>query len=96
MICTVIRLDTGLPFIVNAMLIDNADDGSVSFQLASGLFAGQEPWVVGQPSTYGVPYPPSAVCGAYQRASRDGNTVTFLTRPQDNPCGYALFVGKAF
>lgn len=95
MICTLIRLDTGLPFIVNAMLVENAD-GSVSFQLASGLFAGQSPWLVGEPSTYGVQHPPSSECGAYQRASRDGASVTFLTRPQDNPCGYALFVGKAF
>ena len=93
--CTVIRVDNGQPFIANAELIDNPD-GSVSFQLANGLFAGQTPWEVGHASTYGQRYPDTVECGAYQRATRDGNAVTFLTRPQDIPVGYLLFVGKAY
>jgi len=93
--CTVLRVDTGLPFIENAMLITNAD-GSVSFQLANGLFAGQMPWEVGQPSTYGVRYPDTVECGSYQRATKDGNAITFLTRPQDIPVGYLIFVGQAY
>ena len=95
MICTVLRVDTGLPFITRATLITNAD-GSVSFQLDNGNFAGQEPWLVGQPSTYGLRYPDGPTCGSYQRASLSGNAVTFLTRPQDNPCTYLLGAGMAF
>ena len=39
---TVIRIDTGQPFIADAQLVTNAD-GSVSFQLPDGKFAGQDP-----------------------------------------------------
>lgn len=95
MTVTVLRLDTGLPFITVATLITNTD-GSVSFQLADQTFAGQTPWLVGQPSTYGFRYEDSKECGAYQRATRDGSSVTFLTRPQDIPCTYLLGVGQAY
>lgn len=97
MTCTVVRVDTGQPFIKRAELIVNSD-GSVSFQLDGGLFAGQEPWLTdpGAPSTYGQRYPDMPTCGAYQRATRDGNSVTFLTRPQDVPCVYLLGVGTAY
>lgn len=96
MIGTLVRVDTGLSFVERAELVSNAD-GSVSFLLDNGLYAGQSPWVVGiSPSAYGVRHPDSAVCGAYQRATRTGNAVTFLTRPQDIPCGYLLFLGPTY
>ncbi len=95
MTVTLVRVDNGLPFITRAALITNPD-GSVSFQLDGGLFAGQTPWVVGQPSTYGLRYPDSNEQGAYQRATVNGNTVTFLTRPQDNPCVYLMGQGVAY
>lgn len=95
MICTVVRVDNGLPFIERAELVMN-NDGSVSFKLENGKFAGQEPNQVGQSSQYGVRYRDTDECGAYQRATLTGNTVMFLTRPQDVLCGYLLFVGKAY
>jgi hypothetical protein len=95
MTCAVYRLDTGQPFIERATLITNSD-GSVSFQLDDLNFAGQAPWIVGQPSQYGVRYADGPVCGAYQRASLFGNCVTFLTRPQDNPCAYLVAQGQSF
>lgn len=95
MIVTVVRVDNGQPFIPRATLITNSD-GSVSFQLDGGNFAGQEPWVVGQPSTYGVRYADGPVCGSYQRATVAGQSVTFLTRPQDVPCTYLLGIGTAY
>ncbi len=94
MFCTVIRVDTGQPFIQRAELIAN-EDGSVSFKIGNN-FAGQTPWEVGKPSTYGLRYPDGPINGAYQRATRDGNAITFLTRPQDVPCGYLLFIGQAY
>jgi hypothetical protein len=98
-ICTVVRVDTGQPFIARAEIVVN-EDTSVSFKLVDGAdagkFAGQEPNQVGQPSTYGVRYPNTVECGAYQRASIAGNSVTFQTRPQDIPCGYLIFIGKAY
>lgn len=101
MTVTLVRVDNGQPFINTAQMIANADDGSVSFQVGTAadgkpLWAGQTPFVVGQPSTYGMRYPDSEICGAYQRATQSGNTVTFLTRPQDVPCVYLLGVGKAY
>lgn len=95
MIVTLVRVDNGLPFVQRATMVQNAD-GSTSFQLDGGLFVGQTPWLVGQPSTYGVRYPDSDQQGAYQRGLVSGNTVTFLTRPEDIPCVYLLGQGQAF
>ena len=95
MTCTVLRLDTGQPFIERATLIQNTD-GSVSFQLDDLTYAGQAPWLVGQPSAYGARYADSPTSGAYQRATQNGNQVTFLTRAQDIPCTYLLGIGTAY
>ncbi len=96
MTVTVVRVDTGAAFIERAELVQNPEDGSVSFDLGNGVWAGQMPWEVGKPSQYGVRYPDGTVKGAYQRARQDGNQVVFLTRPQDVPCVYLLGVGQAF
>lgn len=95
MTVTLVRVDTGAPFVARAEMVTN-DDGSVSFDLGGGLWAGQEPNQVGQPSAYGVRYPDGDVKGAYQRAKLQGNQVVFLTRPQDIPCVYLLGIGQAF
>jgi len=69
--CTVVRVDNGLPFIAEAMLEMNAD-GSVSFLLPNGQYAGQSP-----DGGYGVradgPDPQQ-----YQRATLNGSAVTFF------------------
>lgn len=96
MTVTLIRVDNGQPFIERAELVNNPEDGSVSFDLGGHIWAGQMPNIPGQPSQYGVRYPNGDVKGAYQRASVSGNVVTFLTRPEDLPCVYLLGVGKAF
>ncbi len=90
--CAVYRLDTGVPFIADADLVTNGD-GSVSFELPSGGFAGQEP------NAYGVRHDQDPNTGppqAYQRATLTGSCVTFVTRPQDAPQGYLLASGQAF
>ena len=90
-VVTVIRVDTGLPFIASAQLVKNSD-GSVSFAVGNGSYAGQEP------NQYGVRHdqtdgePPKS----YQRATVSGNVVTFLTRPQDQPMVYLMGVGTAY
>jgi len=89
--CAVIRLDTGLPFIPDAILMTNAD-GSVSFETAGG-WAGQEP------NVYGLRHPDQPISqspGAYQRATLSGSTVVFVTRPQDAPMVYLIGQGKAY
>lgn len=95
MIVTLVRVDNGLPFVPRAELVANAD-GSTSFRLENGLFVGQTPWLVNQPSTYGLRYPDSDQQGSYQRALISGNQAVFLTRPQDIPCVYLLGQGQAF
>jgi len=90
--CAVYRVDTGLPFIADATLITNAD-GSVSFLLPNGAWAGQEP------NHYGLRHadqPSDQSPGAYQRATLSGSCVTFVTRPQDAPMGYLLAQGQAY
>jgi hypothetical protein len=91
--CALYRVDTGHPFIADAVLHTN-DDGSVRFALPNGTgWAGQEP------NVYGLRHPDQPadqVPGAYQRATLDGHTVTFVTRPQDPPMGYFFVQGKAF
>lgn len=90
--CAVYRVDTGLPFIADADLQTNAD-GSVSFALPNGTWAGQEPNVYGlrHPDQPGNQSP-----GSYQRATLSGSTVTFVTRPQDAPMGYLFVQGQAY
>lgn len=92
--CTLIRLDTGRPFVEEATLVDNGD-GSVSFMLPTGMYAGQEPSLQGQPSHYGVRHDGPAT-QAYQRATLTGSTVVFLTRPQDLPMVYLFAQGQAY
>ncbi len=87
---TVVRVDTGQPFIARAEFVKNSD-GSVSFAIDTG-YAGQEP------NQYGVRHdqhdgdPPKS----YQRATLTGNTVTFLTRSQDIPMVYLIGFGTAY
>ena len=98
MIVSVVRVDTGKPFIERAELVTN-DDGSVSFNVGTPqvpMWAGQQPYIPGAPSMYGQRYPDGPICGAYQRATLDGKEVVFLTRAIDVPCGYLLVVGKAY
>lgn len=88
--CALIRLDTGQPFVDSAEIVTN-DDGSVSFRLAGGSWAGQEP------DHYAVRHDdPSAVPGVYQRATLTGSCCTFVTRPQDKPMVYLCGQGKAY
>jgi hypothetical protein len=90
--CAVYRVDTGLPFIADATLVTNGD-GSVSFQLPNGGYAGQEP------NAYGVRHDQDPNTGApqpYQKATVNGSCVTFVTRPQDAPMGYLLASGTAY
>jgi hypothetical protein len=89
--CAVYRLDNGLPFIADADLVTNGD-GSVSFALPSGGYAGQEPNAYGQRHDQHDSDPPKA----YQRATLVGACVTFVTRPQDAPMGYLLAQGQAY
>jgi hypothetical protein len=84
---TVLRVDTGEPFIESAQLVENAD-GSVSFQLPDGTFAGQDP------QEYG-----GRVDGEnkqYQRATVTGSTVTFLPHPDYPAYVYLLGSGKVY
>jgi hypothetical protein len=86
--CALFRLDNGQPFVDEATLVTN-DDGSVSFALPGGGFAGQEPNVYGGRDDNAEPK-------AYQRATREGSIVTFVTRPQDRPLAYLLAQGRAY
>lgn len=85
---TLIRLDTGQPFIIEATLQANAD-GSFSFKLPNGQYAGQDPMSYGGRSD-------SDEAKQYQRASLSGNVVTFLTRPEDPPYAYLMGSGKVY
>lgn len=77
---TVIRLDNGQPFIASAQLVKNSD-GSVSFALPEGGYAGQNPTAYGLredgPNTQ-----------QYQRASLNGNSVTFYPLAEQNGTVY--------
>lgn len=76
------------PFIADALLVNNSD-GSVSFQLANGSYAGQEP------NAYGVRNDNPGI-GAYQKATLKGSVVTFVTRAGDAPMVYCCGVGQAY
>ena len=92
MTCTLYRVDTGAPFVENATVVPNGD-GSVSFELSTGAFAGQEPNVYGarddQPPNTGLPK-------QYQRATLLGGVATFVTRTGDLPCGYLCAQGQVY
>lgn len=92
---TVIRLDTGQPFIASAQLVTNGD-GSVSFLLPNGAgYAGQNPTAYGLradgPNTQ-----------QYQRAQLNGtNAVTFYPLAEANgtiypPYTYLLGSGTVY
>lgn len=85
--CSVFRIDNNQVFIENATLVTNAD-GSVSFQLADGTFAGQLP---GQ-------YAGRADGGnqQYQRATLEGNVVTFVPLDSYPPYVYTMGQGKVY
>ena len=90
---TVLRLDNAQPFIDDAQLVLNAD-GSVSFQLPDGRFAGQKP------ETYGEREDGDAT-QQYQRATLageaiSGSTVTFTPHPDFPARVYLLGVGQVY
>jgi hypothetical protein len=85
---TVIRLDNGEPFIEDAQLVKNAD-GSVSFQLPDGRYAGQDP------AQYAVRADGDAT-QQYQRATLTGSMVTFLPLPDYPAYVYLLGAGKVY
>ena len=90
---TVLRLDNAQPFIDDAQLILNAD-GSVSFQLPDGRFAGQDP------AAYGVRADGDAT-QQYQRATLageavSGSPVTFTPHPDYPARVYLLGVGQVY
>lgn len=92
-----VRMDNGQDFIPQAQLISNSD-GSVSFLLPGGGFAGQEPGL------YGVRHDQtdgSSVPQQYQRATLAGSVVTFVPLPPEGtdkylPMGYLAYVGQVF
>lgn len=75
-------------FIEDAELVSNGD-GSVSFKLPSGSYAGQEP------NAYGVRNDNAGI-GAYQKATLTGTVVTFVPRPGDLPCVYVCGLGRSY
>jgi len=92
--CVLYRLDNKTPFapfVEEAVLVHN-QDGSVSFQLPAGGFAGQEPRQYGVRHDQHDADPPKQ----YQRATLTGNIVVFLTRPEDPPMAYLYAQGKVY
>lgn len=86
---TVIRLDNGQPFITQAELVNNSD-GSVSFLLPNGEYAGQSP-----DKGYGV-RADSTATQQYQRASLSGNAVTFYPLAGYPPYVYLIGQGTVY
>jgi hypothetical protein len=89
--CVLHRVDNGVRFVEDAIPQKNAD-GSTSFLLTNGKWAGQEPM------QYGVRHdqPGNETPGVYQRATVKGNTAVFVTRPQDPPMAYFYAEGQAY
>lgn len=85
---TVIRVDTGQPFILDAQIETNGD-GSVSFLLPTGQYAGQDP------AAYGARVDGPAK-QQYQRATLNGSTVTFLPHPGYPAYVYLLGAGQVY
>lgn len=88
MTVTLIRVDNGQPFVAQAEKVVNGD-GSTSYQLPNGHYAGQEP------NQYGTRND-SDSAGQYQRATENGNLTTFVTREGDLPCAYLIGSGKVY
>jgi hypothetical protein len=85
---TVLRIDTGAPFIADAQMITNAD-GSVSFQLPDGKFAGQDPEHYGKRAD-------GDATQQYQRATVNGSQVVFLPHPDHPAYVYVLGFGQVY
>jgi hypothetical protein len=85
---TVLRLDNGEPFIEDAQLITNSD-GSVSFRLPDGKYAGQDPAEYGERAD-------GDATQQYQRATVAGTMVTFLPHPDYPAYVYLLGAGKVY
>lgn len=89
MICTLVRLDSGAPFVERATLETN-DDGSVSFILPDGMgYAGQYPLQYGVRNDGPLKQP-------YQRATLKDGRVTFLGREGDTPWVYLYSEGQVY
>ena len=88
MIVTLIRIDNGEPFVVSATKVPQSD-GSMTYQLPTGEFAGQ------QPNAYGIRND-NAEPKQYQRATESGSTATFIPRDGDTPCVYLIGVGQVY
>jgi hypothetical protein len=85
---TVLRGDNWQPFILEATIEPNAD-GSVSFKLPTGEYAGQDP------TAYGVRADGPAT-QQYQRATMEGSVVTFLPHPDYPAYVYVIGQGKVY
>lgn len=79
---------TVTPFIVADHVVTNPD-GSVSFVLSDGTFAGQEP------NQHGVRND-NRILGVYQKATRTGALVAFLTRPGDQVFTYSMVEARTY
>jgi hypothetical protein len=85
---TLVKVDDGQPFVESAELVNN-QDGSVSFKLPNGHYAGQEPNVYGERNDNAEPK-------QYQRATLNGSSVTFLPVEGSLPCVYLLGAGTVY
>lgn len=88
MTCTLVRLDTGAPFVARATLETN-DDGSVSFALPEGGYAGQYPLQYGVRNDGPNKQP-------YQRATLKDGRATFVCREGDMPWVYLYSEGRVY
>lgn len=89
---TLIRVDTGAPFVADCVVQSNAD-GSTSFVLPAGGYAGQEPMLYGERHDQG---PNTGPPQQYQRFTLTGNVVVSLTRPEDPPFVYLFGQGQVY
>lgn len=85
---TVVRVDNGEPFIDSAELVKNSD-GSVSFKVGDGTYAGQEPNKYGERNDNAEPK-------QYQRATLSGATVTFMPLADARPCVYLIGASQVY
>ena len=85
---TVLKITDGHPFIADAQMIANAD-GSVSFLLPDGKFAGQDPQEYGKRAD-------GDATQQYQRATVSGSQVVFLPHPDYPAYVYLLGTGQVY
>lgn len=83
-----LRLDTGTPFVLAANEQSNSD-GSVSYALPNGGFAGQAP------GAYGVRND-NPEAKQYQRAKVDGGLTIFMPEGNFPPAAYLRVSGQVF